>query len=236
MERCGSWPWAVEFCCRRPDVADSYAKEIAEEAAVARVAVRVTATAVRLAGRFVVRSVSASTPTTAMDAEAAVVAPSCGKCCDECGVAASATSASIPCGGSGACSIAAPGAVRVAAARTGAKGSAIRPIATTPATVTAIGPAAADARVAITAADTRRAMFRRFPTARRSRMIPCWNPRRPPPQPRRGDGPRTQITIAKKRKILWGAERLAGDVPRVFFCLPSPLLEASANVIEGWAE
>ena len=234
MERCGSWPWAVEFCCRRPDVADSYAKEIAEEAAVARVAVRVTATAVRLAGRFVVRSVSASTPTTAMDAEAAVVAQAAESAAMN--AAASATFASIPCGGSGACSIAAPGAVRVAAARTGAKGSAIRPIATTPATVTAIGPAAADARVAITAADTRRAMFRRFPTARRSRMIPCWNPRRPPPQPRWGDGPRTQITIAKKRKILWGAERLAGDVPRVFFCLPSPLLEASANVIEGWAE
>ena len=73
-------------------------------------------------------------------------------------VAASATSASIPCGGSGGYSIAAPGAAQVAEIRTGARRSAIRPIAAIRAAVTAIGPVAADAHSAITVA-CRKAMI-----------------------------------------------------------------------------
>ena len=29
VERCGFWPWAVEYCCRRPGAADSCAMEVA---------------------------------------------------------------------------------------------------------------------------------------------------------------------------------------------------------------
>jgi hypothetical protein len=171
--------------------------EIADEGAAAKAAVSAMPTAGRLAGRFIVQSAGGSTP---MIANARLAAPTAvvqaaASAAMTAAVAANATSASIPCGGSGACSVSAPGAARAAAAPTTAKRSATHPIATTLARVTATGPVAAGAPVAIMAATTRRATFRPLEAARRSRMIRRWSPRRPLRQPRRRGGSRPITTI-----------------------------------------
>ena len=113
-------------------------------------------------------------------------------------IVAKATSASIPSAGLGACSMPAPGAAQAAATRTGARRSAIRPLAMIHATATANGPVAAGARVAIRGACGQAATCRRCRRGPCSRTIRSPNRRLPHNRrPRPCGGPRQIATIDK---------------------------------------